>query len=81
MRDSKSLPVEIWQRGGTWTFHYGSDSRLDSVIVDPDRQLPDVSLENNGWGGALNSGAQDQPVGKSHIAVAGDGRVLRASGR
>ena len=45
----KRLPVEIWQRGGTWTVRYDSDARLDSVIVDPDHQLPDVSLENNVW--------------------------------
>jgi hypothetical protein len=43
------LPVEVWQRGGTWTVRYDSEARVDSVIVDPDRQLPDVSLENNVW--------------------------------
>ena len=43
------LPVEIWQRGGTWSFRYDSDAPVDSVIVDPDQQLPDVSLENNVW--------------------------------
>ncbi len=43
------LPVEIWQRGGTWTFKYDSSSRLDSVIVDPDKQLPDINPSNNVW--------------------------------
>ena len=47
------LPVEIWQRGGTYTFKYHSTSRLDSVIVDPDNQLPDINPSNNVW---TNSG-------------------------
>lgn len=45
----KDLPVEIWQRGGKWQFEYSSTSRLDSVIVDPDHQLPDIDLSNNKW--------------------------------
>jgi len=43
------LPVEIWQRGNTWTFKYNSTSMIDSVIVDPDEQLPDVNPDNNIW--------------------------------
>lgn len=45
----KNLPVEIWQRGGTWSFEYHSTSRVDSVIVDPNGELPDVNLKNNVW--------------------------------
>ncbi len=45
----KKLPVEIWQRGGTWTFKYPSTSLVDSVIVDPRKQLPDINPENNIW--------------------------------
>lgn len=43
------LPVEIWQRGDTWSFRYDSHSLLDSVIVDPDYRLPDVDRKNNIW--------------------------------
>jgi len=43
------LPVEIWQRGGTWTFKYPSTSKLDSVVIDPDHILPDVNPKNNSW--------------------------------
>jgi len=43
------LPVEVWQRGGTWTFHYNSTSMIDSVIIDPDNRLPDVNPDNNVW--------------------------------
>lgn len=43
------LPVEIWQRGGTWQFEYHSTSRLDSVVIDPDHLTPDVDRTNNKW--------------------------------
>ncbi len=46
---TEKLPVEIWQRGSKWQFKYDSSSRLDSVVVDPDRQLPDIDLSNNKW--------------------------------
>ncbi len=49
-----NLPVEIWQRGGTWSFKYASTSRIDSVILDPDGQLPDVDLSNNIWTSAAD---------------------------
>ncbi len=41
------LPVEIWQRGATWTFKYPSTTTIESVVLDPDSQLPDVDLKNN----------------------------------
>jgi Peptidase family M1 domain len=43
------LPVEIWQRGGTWTFKYNSDSPIRSVILDPNEELPDIDRNNNVW--------------------------------
>lgn len=44
-----SLPVEIWQQGGSYTYLHDSDSRLDRVTVDPDEELPDVVPVNNVW--------------------------------
>ncbi len=44
------LPVEIWQRGGTWVYHYNSKNKLKKIILDPDNQLPDTNRENNEWG-------------------------------
>jgi hypothetical protein len=44
------LPVNIWQRGGTWTFIYPSTSAIQSMEIDPDHQLPDVDRKNNVWG-------------------------------
>ena len=43
------LPVEIWQGGGEYIFLYNSTTPLQSVIVDPDEQLPDVNTGNNSW--------------------------------
>jgi Peptidase family M1 domain len=44
------LPVEIWRRGGSWTFKYGSSSKIDKVVLDPEHVLPDVDRGNNEWG-------------------------------
>ena len=43
------LPVDIWARGGTWTFKYPSTGRIASVELDPDHVLPDANRENNTW--------------------------------
>lgn len=43
------LPVEIWQRGGSWTFKYASTSKIDKVIIDPENMLPDMDRKNNNW--------------------------------
>ncbi len=43
------LPVEIWQRGPVWKFLYNCTSPIISVIIDPDRHLPDVNEKNNSW--------------------------------
>jgi len=43
------LPVEIWLHNKDFQFKYHSTSTVDSVLVDPDQQLPDVDLTNNVW--------------------------------
>lgn len=45
-----TLPVEIWQRGGQWTFQLPTTSRVTEVVIDPDGLLPDVNRQNNGGG-------------------------------
>jgi len=44
-----TLPPQIWRQGQKWTFHYPSVSRVISVGIDPDQQLPDRDLSNNIW--------------------------------
>ena len=46
-----NLPVEVWQRGASWTFRYNSTSPLKTVVLDPDQKLPDVNGKNNTWRG------------------------------
>ena len=43
------LPVEIWQRGGTWTLNYASTGKIEQVILDPEHVLPDMDRDNNVW--------------------------------
>ncbi|HVS97042.1 MAG TPA: M1 family metallopeptidase [Puia sp.] len=43
------LPVDIWERGGSWTFKYPSTTKLTSVELDPDHVLPDENRANNVW--------------------------------
>ena len=43
------LPVEIWQRDGSWTFNYPSNTKINKVILDPENLLPDVDRKNNEW--------------------------------
>lgn len=43
------LPVNVWQRGGVWTFKYPAKSPLKSIVIDPNGELPDADLRNNEW--------------------------------
>ena len=44
-----TLPVEIWQRGGTWSFGAKTTSTVSRVKIDPDEELPDNNSKNNVW--------------------------------
>lgn len=45
------LPVDIWERGSSWTFKYPSVGKLRSIELDPDHVLPDENRANNIWKG------------------------------
>ncbi|HWB27237.1 MAG TPA: M1 family metallopeptidase [Chitinophagaceae bacterium] len=47
--ETVQLPVEIWRRGGTWTFKYASAGKIDKVVLDPECVLPDMDRSNNEW--------------------------------
>ncbi|REG78333.1 M1 family metallopeptidase [Algoriphagus antarcticus] len=47
--ERKMLPVEIWQRGDTWNYLLKTDKKVTSVVIDPDKLLPDVNLGNDSW--------------------------------
>lgn len=43
------LPVEIWQRGDTWNHLIQSTKTVKSVVIDPDKILPDINFGNDTW--------------------------------
>jgi hypothetical protein len=46
-----NLPAEVWEKGPFWRFYYPSASKIQSVTIDPDKQLPDINESNNTWTG------------------------------
>ena len=44
-----TFPVEIWQRGGSWTFKTATNLPIKSVSIDPDHAFPDINSKNNIW--------------------------------
>lgn len=49
--NSIELPVEIWQRGDTWTFQYPSTSTIKKITIDSDHDYPDINPSNNTFSG------------------------------
>ncbi|MFN4285566.1 MAG: M1 family metallopeptidase [Lacibacter sp.] len=43
------LPVEVWQRGDTWTVPVTTKGEITEVVADPEGRLPDVNRQNNRW--------------------------------
>ncbi|RYY96300.1 MAG: M1 family peptidase [Chitinophagaceae bacterium] len=41
------LPVEVWQRGSSWTFRVPTTSKIEEVVLDPAKLLPDLDRTNN----------------------------------
>ncbi|NHA07338.1 M1 family metallopeptidase [Mucilaginibacter sp. HC2] len=72
------LPVEIWQRGGVWTFHYKSTSKIVSAVLDPDHLLPDINPENNSFSGLpVPAGTTAASVIKTYIDAIGGTEKLK----
>jgi hypothetical protein len=73
--DSMTLPVEIWQRGGEWTFHYPSTSKIKKITIDPDHDYPDVDPTNN-----TMEGNPPKPVPQGTTAIDVINKYLNAVG-
>lgn len=43
------LPVEIWQRGNSWSHLVKTTKEIKRVVMDPNKMLPDVNLLNDTW--------------------------------
>jgi hypothetical protein len=48
-KETKKLPVEIWQRGSQWTHLLKSDKVVTKVQIDPEGYLPDTKDKDNVW--------------------------------
>ncbi len=48
-KEELKLPVDIWQRGGIWTFRYHSTSKISTIVIDPNNDYPDTNRNNNSW--------------------------------
>lgn len=48
-KETKKLPVEIWQRGSQWTHVLKSDKTVTKIEIDPQGFLPDKNLRDNVW--------------------------------
>ncbi len=43
------LPVEIWQRGNSWSHLLKTTKEVKRVVLDPDKIVPDVNILNDTW--------------------------------
>lgn len=48
-KERQMLPVEIWQRGDIWNHLVKTSKEVESITLDPDKVLPDISLGNDSW--------------------------------
>ena len=47
--ENVSLPVEIWQRGNSWSHLLKTKKEVQRVVLDPNKMLPDVNILNDTW--------------------------------
>ena len=45
--ETVKLPVEIWMTGAEYVYNYPSTSKIVSVEIDPEHQVPDFNPHNN----------------------------------
>ena len=45
------LPVEVWNNTATWKVKLPTTEKLISVVIDPNKILPDMNFANNSWKG------------------------------
>lgn len=45
--ETVNLPVEIWMTGAKYVYNYPSTSKIVSVDIDPEREVPDTNPSNN----------------------------------
>ena len=48
-KETVSLPVEIWQRGNSWTHLLKTNKEVQRVVFDPNKMVPDINILNDTW--------------------------------
>lgn len=48
-RDTIKIPVDVWMRNTSWTVRYPGSEEVVSVVIDPEKVLPDSDDTNNKW--------------------------------
>jgi len=79
-KDTITLPVEIWQRGGSWTFKYKSTAKITKITIDPNHDFPDVNTANNVWEGnnkPVPEGTNAKGVIDNYLAAIGGAEKLK----
>ena len=47
--DIVKVPVDVWMKNTTWLVRYPTSEEVVSVLLDPNKVLPDSNAENNSW--------------------------------
>ncbi len=50
-KEDVKLPVEVWHHGSKWTFKANTTEKIKTVVIDPEKRLPDINEANNTWTG------------------------------
>lgn len=80
--ETQTLPVEIWQRGATWTFKHNSTKKIKKVIIDPEHDYPDVNPSNNSFdnnpGKPVPAGVSANDIIEKYITAIGGAESINA---
>lgn len=49
--DIIKLPVDVWMKDNKWIVRYPTTEELESIVLDPNKVLPDSNPDNNTWTG------------------------------
>ncbi|GGI22195.1 M1 family metallopeptidase [Pedobacter mendelii] len=52
--DVIKLPVDVWMKNTTWLVRYPTTEEVISVVLDPNKVLPDSNPDNNTWNAPSN---------------------------
>lgn len=53
--DIIKIPVDVWMSNTSWVIHYATKEPVVSVVLDPEKVLPDGDESNNSWPAAAKN--------------------------